>query len=240
MIESLRLRSMLVFLFLLFCAVYLLPNAVKLPDTWFLHKKPLNYGLDIQGGAHLVYGVDVQGVITERIERMARGLGEEFKNEGLEIESVLPGGENKTLIVIKTKDAAGREKLAKYLADRHGVELQVVRNEGTELEAKFFDATVEQWRQQVVNQAIEVIRNRVDEFGVAEPVIAAQGKDRILVQLPGITDPGRAKELINKTARLEFRLVEEGMTPDQLAALVTEAETAGKFALGKEEVSYGT
>ena len=94
---------------------------------------------------------------------------------------------------------------------------------------------VEQWRSQVINQAIEVIRNRVDEFGVAEPVIAAQGADRILVQLPGITDPARAKELINKTARLDFRLVDPELSPVKLAEMITELEKAGNFKLGSEK-----
>jgi preprotein translocase subunit SecD len=238
MIESLRVRSVLFFLFLLFCGVYLLPNAVNLPDSWFLHKRKLNYGLDIQGGAHLVYGVDVPGVITERIERMGRGLTSEFTTEKIDVESVTPIGENKDILAIKLKDAAAVEKATKYLKDRHGNDLDILKTEGNVIQTKFYEVTIEQWRSQIVNQAIEVIRNRVDEFGVSEPVIAAQGRDRILVQLPGITDPARAKELINKTARLDFRIVDVNTPPEQVVTWVAEAEKAGNYALGKDGLSY--
>nr|HMN69683.1 protein translocase subunit SecD [Bdellovibrionales bacterium] len=106
------------------------------------------------------------------------------------------------------------------------------------VEAKYYDAVLTQYREQVVNQAIEGIRNRVDEFGVAEPIIAAQGTDRILVQLPGITDPARAKELINKTARLDFRLVDTTMPADKIQEMVAEAEKANDLSLTKEGVTY--
>ncbi len=81
MSEGFRGRSVLVFLYLAFCLIYLLPNVVKLPENWIFHSKPLNYGLDIQGGAHLVYGVDVVGVLAERNQRMARSLQTELADK---------------------------------------------------------------------------------------------------------------------------------------------------------------
>lgn len=237
MTDNLRVRGFFVFLFLLFCGLYLLPNMVQLPNSWPLHNKKLNYGLDIKGGAHLVYGVDVQGVIVERTERTARTIAQELKEANIETEAVAPTA-SRDAISIKLKNDADRAKVTQHLHDHYATTLQVIRDEGKEIEARYFDAVVEQWRSQVINQAIEVIRNRVDEFGVSEPVIAAQGRDRILVQLPGINDPARAKELINKTARLDFRLVDRTMEPDQVNKLVLDAEKAGGFALGKEGLSY--
>ena len=233
MIESMRVRTILVLLYLAFCAVYLLPNLVNLPDSYPLHSKKLHYGLDIQGGAHLVYGVDVNGVMTERVERLARTLEAELGEQKVGVESIKVGAERASVIV-RLKGEADRAALDKHLKDHYATTLQLVRDEGREVEAKYFDSVVEQWRSQVINQAIEVIRNRVDEFGVAEPVIAAQGRDRILVQLPGITDPARAKELINKTARLDFRLVDPELGPAKLSEMVAEAEKAGGFKLGGE------
>ncbi len=238
MIEGFKGRTVLVLLFLLFCGIYLLPNFVTLPEGWWFHKKKLNYGLDIQGGSHLVYGVDVKGVMRERTERTARALTAEFKDRSIQATATVIG-ENHDIIKIEGASEADRDKAEAYLNSDYSTLLQILGKSGSTLEARYLDAKIEEYRQQVVGQAIEVIRNRVDEFGVAEPVIAAQGRDRILVQLPGISDPGRAKELINKTARLEFRLVDESKTPDQVAQMVAEAEKAGGFALGQDGLTYG-
>jgi preprotein translocase subunit SecD len=81
-------------------------------------------------------------------------------------------------------------------------------------------------RDKTINQSIEVIRNRIDEFGVAEPVIASQGADRITVELPGVKDVQRAKDLIGRTAKLEFKIVDDkDLSPSQLAGLIQELET---------------
>lgn len=236
--ENMRLRGFFVVVFLVFAVIYLLPNLVELPKGWWFHNKKLSYGLDIQGGAHLVYGVDIKGVLGERTDRMARGLENELKEKGVAVTSVGPNSEH-TAISIVTANSDAKQKALAHISDSHATTLQVVNETDTNIEVRFFDAVMSTYRDQIINQAIEVIRNRVDEFGVAEPVIAAQGRDRILVQLPGITDPARAKELINKTAKLDFRLVETNMNADQVAKLVDEAEKGGNFALAKDGLSYG-
>ena len=236
MIESMRARTVLVVMFFLFSFIYLLPNVVELPKGWVFHKKKLNYGLDIQGGAHLVYGVDVKGVLFERTERMSRALATELKD--MQVDATVTPTENREAIVLTAKNEADRAKIVQHLKDTQGPTLQITREDGNVVEAKYYDAVLTQYREQVVNQAIEVIRNRVDEFGVAEPIIAAQGTDRILVQLPGITDPARAKELINKTARLDFRLVDTTMPADKIQEMVAEAEKANDLSLTKEGVTY--
>ncbi len=237
MIESMRVRTFLVFCLLAFAVIYLLPNVTTLPENWWFHRKPLNYGLDIQGGAHLVYGVDVNGVLNERTDRMVRALAKDLKEKGAETES-LTANEAHDAIVIKLKSESDKAKAMLHLKEMYGTTLQVVRDSGNEVEVRYFDSVMETYRTQIIGQAIEVIRNRVDEFGVSEPVIAAQGHDRILVQLPGITDPARAKELINKTARLDFRLVDNTMDSAKVAALVAGVEKDGNFTLGKDGLSY--
>lgn len=237
MIESIRVRGVLLVSFLAFCLIYLLPSMVELPKGWWFNRKKLSYGLDIQGGAHLVYGVDVNGVIAERTDRMSRTLALELKEKNVQVESIQPT-DAKDAIVIKAKSEADKDKVLADLKDAHGTVLQVTRDSGNEVEVRYYDSKIQEIKQQIVSQAIEVIRNRVDEFGVAEPVIAAQGLDRILVQLPGITDPARAKELINKTAKLDFRLVDNNMEQAKVNELVTQAEKTGNFALGKDGMTY--
>ncbi len=239
MSEGLKGRTIGVLCFVIFCTIYLLPNFVKLPKNWWLHNKPLNYGLDIQGGAHLVYGVDVKGVLTERTERTARAIGIELKEKGVEATVTATGtSDEKDAMKIETKNEADKKKAEELLKEHYSTTLQVLSDSGNVIEAKYYDAVMETYREQIIGQAIQVIRNRVDEFGVAEPVIAAQGRDRILVQLPGLTDPARAKELINKTAKLNFRLVSEAKTPQEVGKMVEDVEKANNFALGKDGMTY--
>lgn len=236
MSEGLRGRTVLVFLYLAFCVLYLLPNMTKLPEGWWFHKKPLNYGLDIQGGAHLVYGVDVQGVLAERTQRMARGLAAELKDKNIDAKVTTP--ETQDRVIITLANPADTAKASEHLKEMHGTTLQITSENNGVIEARYFDAVLQQYKEQIITQAIEVIRNRVDQFGVAEPVIAAQGTDRILVQLPGIKDPASAKELINKTARLDFRLVDTTINAENLNAMIADVEKTGNFALGKDKMTY--
>lgn len=233
MIEGLRPRIGIVIFSVIVTALYLLPNFANLPKDWWFKKEKLNYGLDIQGGAHLVYGVDVNGVLIEKTARTARSLDGELKSKNIKADSVKVT-EDRQSIQIKFSDPQSKSAISKYLTDYHGGTLQILEEKPDEILVRFFDSKMQEYRQQIIHQAIGVIRNRVDEFGVAEPMIAAQGDDRILVQLPGLKDPARAKELINRTARLSFNIVSDKMTRDQLQTMIDEAEKAGNYKLGKE------
>lgn len=236
-IENLKARIIIVILAAIVAILYILPNFTTLPNNWWFKKDKLNYGLDIQGGAHLIYGVDVHGVMAEKIARLSRSLADELKTKNIPVESVKPGDERESL-VISYSDPSVKDKALKYVEDTHGTVLQIMDSNDKQIVAKFMDSKVEEYRQQIIRQAIEVIRNRVDEFGVSEPMIAAQGADRILVQLPGLKDPARAKELINRTARLSFQIVSDQMPEAKLAEIIAETEKAGNYALGKDGLSY--
>ena len=237
MTDNLRTRTIIFVVFMAFSMLYLLPSLTTLPKGWWFHNKKLSYGLDIQGGAHLVYGVDVKGVVSERTERMARGLEQELKEKSAGFESVAVNGDH-TGIVIKVKSLDDQKKVLAHLESDHATTLQIVNKTDSEVEARYYDAVMDTYRQQIIQQAIEVIRNRVDEFGVAEPVIATQGSDRILVQLPGVSDSAHAKELINKTAKLNFMIVDTSLSQEQVATLVQDAEKTGQFSLGKDGLTY--
>lgn len=229
--ENYRARTALFAAFIIFTVIYILPNVVTLPSGWWFHNRPLSKGLDIQGGAHLIYGVDIKGVMSERTERMSRALEQEFKDKTVSVDSVTVN-EEKNKIIIKTPNKAAA--LA-YLKETHGTTLQVISETDNEIQLAYFASVMDTMSGQVINQAIEVIRNRVDSAGLTEPVIAAQGRDRILVQLPGVQDPAEAKKLINTTAKLDFRIVDSSMDPGAVAKLVEEAEKTGGFTLGGEK-----
>lgn len=238
MFNSLRARWIVVFLSLALGAFWLSPNFVKYEKDSVMAKNKIVMGLDIQGGLHLVMGVDVDSVIQERAARQSKDLAEQFKNDGIPAQSVVVAGEKKTEIEILTGGAANKSAIVKYLADRYASTFQVDESADDKLKLSYFEAVMIEMKKQVVGQAIEVIRNRIDEFGVAEPSISAQGSDRILVQLPGVKDALKAKELINRTARLDFRVVSQEVPADKLNSMIEEAEKKGAYKLGENDLGY--
>ncbi|MCB0349661.1 MAG: protein translocase subunit SecD [Bdellovibrionales bacterium] len=238
MLSSLRSRWIVVILTLLLGAFWLSPNFMNYEKDSVLAKNKIIMGLDIQGGLHLVMGVDVESVIQERAARQSKDLSQQLKDDGIQIQGVQVVGDKKTEIEILTGGAANKAAVEKYLADRYASTFQVVQSSDDNILLQYFEATMMEMKKQVVGQAIEVIRNRIDEFGVAEPSISAQGSDRILVQLPGVKDALKAKELINRTARLDFRVVSQEVPGDKLVAMIEEAETKGNYKLGENDLHY--
>jgi preprotein translocase subunit SecD len=238
MIESLKARWVIIFISLFLAIMWVLPNFVSLGDNWWFSKEKIIYGLDIQGGLHLVMGVDVEGVMAEKTARLSRNFRDELKDQGIAYQSVSVSEENKTELIVVLKEESDQETFSKYISEYYGTTLQILSQEGAEAHLRYYDAKVTEYRKQVIDQAIEVIRNRIDEFGVAEPSIAAQGDNRILVQLPGIKDSARAKELINRTARLNFRPVSEEKTLEELNRMVEETEKKGNYSFGAKGLGY--
>ncbi|MES3039044.1 MAG: protein translocase subunit SecD, partial [Bdellovibrionota bacterium] len=236
--ESYRLRSTLAIFGLLFAIVWVLPNVVNVENLkWWPVKNKLNYGLDIQGGVHLVMGVDVDGVVAESTERLVTGMRTELETAGLtgvEVKSAVPS-QGELQITVPNADAQG--KVEKLLTDNHGTTLQVLNSNPNLITVRYLDTYLMDYKNKVITQAIETIRNRIDEFGVAEPSITQQGSDRILVQLPGMADAERAKELINTTAKLDFMIISSDVTTEQLRAWIADAEKAGNYSL--KTMKYG-
>lgn len=235
MIQSLRVRWAIIAVVLLFAIVWTVPNFVNTEKIWWPTKNKMTLGLDIQGGSHLVLRVDVDAAIKQDAQRYAGQLPEELKKEGnvtvtgVTVTDPLRGGLRVALA--KAEDAAA---VTKTLEERYGI-FRIVDTTATHVDIEFAELHVRDFRRNLLDQAIAVIRNRIDEFGVAEPSITAQGTDRVLVQLPGIKDPGSAKDLISRAARLDFIPVSYDVKPDELQKLISDAETAGKLKLGNAE-----
>jgi preprotein translocase subunit SecD len=238
MLNSLTSRWVVIFVSILLGIFWLSPNFVKYDKDSIFGKTKITEGLDIQGGLHLVMGVDVESVIQERAIRMVKDLNEQIHNAGMATAVANTAGEKKTTIEVLTGGASNKDAVVKMLNDKYSSQLQIVSETADKLELKYFDAILLEMKKQVVSQAIEVIRNRIDEFGVSEPSITAQGDDRILVQLPGIQDATSAKELINRTARLDFRVVSTEVPADKLDAMIKDAEKKGSYKLGENGLSY--
>jgi len=178
-------------------------------------KKRMTLGLDLQGGVHLVMGVDVEKAVRDRIERRADEMRSWADQQGLAYASIQvdPSRESVRTSFANEQDAAAfRTAAESYWGDmrRLGGDRWV-----------FDPVYLEQFRESAVDQALRTIRDRIDKWGVTEPTIAKRGSDGILVQLPGFTDPERAKELLGKTAQLEFRLTAEAEANEAIASITT-------------------
>lgn len=235
MIESLRSRILIIVAVLAFAIIWVLPNVVDLDKKWWFTKDRIVYGLDIQGGLHLVMGVDIDGVLKESSKRLSSTLEEHLKEKQTEVLGIQVTNPTTGEMELKLKSAADQEAV-REVVERDYNSLQVIEAEGDVIKVRYYEAVLRDRKSKVVSQSIETLRNRIDEFGVAEPSITAQGTNRILVQLPGIEDAARAKELINKTARLEFMMLHEAHEPAKLAEWIREVEE--KEGLKMADTSY--
>lgn len=230
--EGLKWRSAVAIGGLLLLFAWVAPNFINTEKIWWPAKKKLNYGLDIQGGIHLVMGVDVEGVVSESTTRLVTVLDGEFKKENIAVTGVKSAKPTQGEIEITFAGSEAKDKITKWIDDRYPATLQVISSTDSSLQLRYFDSYLTDYKNKVIHQSIETIRNRIDEFGVAEPSISQQGSDRILVQLPGMSDAERAKSLINTTAKLDFMPVSQEKSPQELAAMIADAEKAGNYSLG--------
>ena len=237
-VESLKVRFIIITLSLILGFIYFMPNLISLKNySWWPSKNKLIYGLDIQGGLHLVLSADVNEIIQERLNRQSFGIKEGLKNENIEVEiSVIP---DSFFLLIKPKKPEQLEQAEKWIKkSSFASNLQILKAQAGEIKLAYYESRVRDIKESAIQQSIEVIRSRIDEFGVSEPVINAQGEDRILVQLPGIEDSQRAKNLIQKTARLELAIVNQEFPPEKLFPLIESAETAGGYSLDQDAMTY--
>ena len=229
--EGLRLRTILACLGTAIAVVWVLPNIVNLEKSWWPSKSKLNYGLDIQGGLHLVMGVDVDGVVSESVQRLTVSLKPELEKEGVTVTDIKSQNPALGELEIGFSGADGKAKVEKLLTDRYSTQLQEVGSTDSSITVRYYDTYLTDYKNRVIQQAIETIRNRIDEFGVAEPSISQQGNNRILVQLPGMADAEKAKQLINTTAKLDFMIVSNEKSPQEVQALIADAEKAGNYSM---------
>ncbi len=175
---------------------------------WWPHKT-INLGLDLQGGMHLILEVDTEKAVSAQVEGQARELRDLVRDKRIRHTDIKV---RDSAIEIMARGRDNIDALQKVLDEEFpGLALISERKQDNSLEQTLAipEKEAERIKKMATEQALETIRNRIDEFGVSEPVIRIQGEKRILVQLPGVTDTSRAKDLIGKTALLEFRLVDE-------------------------------
>jgi protein-export membrane protein SecD len=194
---------------LLFAAPNLLSekSARSLPD--WLPKEQVNLGLDLQGGSYLLLEVQTDAVVEEKLTNLVEGLRQEMRGQRIGYRNLGLEGETVTFALTDPENAQKVRQIVGDLGDDVTVE---VASDGAATVA-YTDQAMDKMVRQAVTQSIEVVRRRIDETGVREPTIQRQGDHRIVVQLPGVNDPERMKDILGKTAKLTFRFVDEDARP---------------------------
>ena len=215
--------SVLALLALLFLAPNFLgkkdsSGKAEMPGWWpgFLPSDVIHLGLDLQGGSHLVLEVKLDKAIENHMERLKGDLTTSFRDKGISGVSV----ERVEFTQLQIKVASASVERVRAILKADFGNLSEAKTPQTSANGTDFYMTLNReetraLRDYIVDQSLETIRNRIDQFGVSEPVIQRQGIDHILVQLPGIQDPQRAKDIIGKTALLEFKLVDDNVNPEE-------------------------
>src|ERR1700741_797905 len=215
--RSVAIRSGLFLLATLVALVYLMPTFfTNLPSWWseYLPSDRIHLGLDLQGGSHLVLEVKVDKAIENNIERIKTDLINLLRERGISGVTV----ERVKGTQLEVKSPAANAERVRGLLKSDFANLEVVDTQTSGGTTDFFltlsKEEMRSLRDYAVDQSLETIRNRIDQFGVSEPTIVREGQQEILIQLPGIQDPERAKEIIGKTALLEFKLVDDNANSD--------------------------
>lgn len=193
-------------LVVLAAVVYTLPSFKS--EIW-PHKK-INLGLDLQGGMHLVLEVQTEKAVESTIERLAQDMRISLKKEQIRATGLDQVQGSKISLRITGKDQIDKfDKLLNVSFKELRIQSRNVDDDTLSISLDLPDKEAARIKKMAVEQALETIRNRIDQFGVSEPDIRLQGEKRLLIQLPGVKDTQRAKDLIGKTALLEFKLLDE-------------------------------
>lgn len=226
---SIKLKLSVLFFFVIMSVVTIVPSFYEdTPDWWQKYMAPegLRLGLDLQGGMHLVLQVNLDKAEEDSLELAANELKDSLRDEGISAVRTKsdPG------VVLFTLPNSGAVDTVKRLANDRlkEINVKVDAKEGSfpRITVTLTKSEIDFIRTHAVEQSLEIIRNRIDQFGVAEPVIIRQGEAEIVVQLPGVKDPKRALKLLGETAQLEFKRVADtaGINLFQLADESLKAE----------------
>ncbi len=207
--KGIRGRLIFILLTIVISIVFFLPSTPlysKLPSWWgrFFPDKGITLGLDLQGGMHLVMEVEGEKAVDNTVDRTLESLKGSLEEKSLPAQSIRREGRD----ILFSFAPENKEAISKIIDEAYP-NLMTKQSGPGEIVLTLRESEVKRILESSTSQALETIRNRIDQFGVTEPLIQKQGTNEILVQLPGIKDPQRAIALIGRTAQLEFKLVDD-------------------------------
>ncbi len=183
----------------------------------------INLGLDLQGGSYLLLKVELEEVIEERLSNSVEAIRSEMRGERIGVRNLNSDANSLSFDLRKPED---RPKAREILGQILGQDLTITDTDQG-FAAAYSEAGLQEIGRMTVEQAIEIVRSRIDETGTKEPIIQRQGEDRILIQLPGVDNPEDVKRLLGKTARLGFQMVD-------ITTTAIEAKASGRIPPGSE------
>ncbi|HMV04444.1 MAG TPA: protein translocase subunit SecD [Accumulibacter sp.] len=203
-------------------------NLLSSSPQWLssLHALPMYLGLDLRGGVHFLLQVDMRGALTKRLDALSGDLRTLLRDKNVRHAGIAREGER---VTIRFRDADTRTR-ARQIVEDNQPDLQLAeQGEGDDLKlaTTLRPEAIKRLQEFAIKQNMTTLSNRINELGVAEPVIAQQGADRIVVQLPGVQDTAKAKDILGRTATLEIRMVDD--TPGAV-----EAAQAGQPPFGSD------
>ena len=203
-------------------------NLIARSPAWLtaMNASPMYLGLDLRGGVHFMLQVDMPAALTKRVESLTGDLRVALREKNLRHSGISRNGQK---IEVRFRDSATAEAAQALIKEQFAELVAVLSPDGTEvkLSATINAVAARTVQEQALKQNITTLHNRINELGVAEPVIQQQGLDRIVVQLPGVQDTAKAKDILGRTATLEVRMVDE-------SAEARAAETGGAVPFGAE------
>ncbi|MHB1014858.1 MAG: protein translocase subunit SecD [Desulfurivibrionaceae bacterium] len=234
MTSSLRWKIILLLFITIFAGLTVAPSFTKVPAWWQKYLAPagLKLGLDLQGGMHLVLKVDLKKAIENNLDLSVQDLKEALAEKKITVVRTASGDARKIILTLPNTGALEtvKQTITKDFPDL-AVDIQADQGTFPRIILSLKQSKIDFINNKAVDQSLEILRNRVDQFGVAEPAIVRQGTDEIVIQLPGVKDPQRALNLIGRTAQLEFKLVDD--TPGiNLPQLIAQAIQTGQWQEG--------
>ncbi len=240
MVQIPRWQVILILAVLLAGLVFALPNVLQretaegLPG--WVPSEQVNLGLDLQGGSYLLLEAEIDEVIRKQVENLVDSSRSALRQAKIGYTGLGVSGE---AVVFSLRDAS-RVDEARQIIREFGNDVLVSANDDGEFEIRFTDQSLAERRKSVIEQSIEVVRRRIDETGTREPSIQRQGERRILIQLPGVRDPERIKELLGSTAKMDFHFLDEtvrrpGVDPTPASTLILPSD---EFDANGEPILY--
>jgi len=201
-------KQILVIFVLVFSVIYSLPTFYSEVPSWLtsMNAKKMNLGLDLKGGVHFLMEVDLDEVVTSKSKKLSDDIRSQLRKEKLRYKKYT---HQNNKIYIEFNDPSFYESTESLIKTSYQNTFDIKKIKSNEMEISLSEDALNELRIAAIKQNTTTLRNRVNELGVAEPIVQQSGKTRIVVELPGIKDTARAKDIIGATATLEFKMVDE-------------------------------
>lgn len=197
----------------LYAAPNFLPSGTFPTESSYLPGKQINLGLDLRGGSHMLLEVDTDSVLRERYDALADAIRTELRQEQIRNRPREATANGAEITILRAADVEKAREIARTAEPN-----TVLGGEGNTILVTYDEVAHRELIDRAIAQSLEVVRRRVDELGTTEPSIQRQGENRIVVQVPGLDDPSRLRDILGRTAKMNFHLVNAEKTAAEARA----------------------